>query len=255
MSELGEFQAAFAAALSKNASGISKWLSGDANELRLCVYRNTVMKGAVDAITANYPTVERMVGTAWLTAAAHEFVEQHPPNTPSLLAYGALFPGWLSQFGPAQQLPYLADIAYIDRLWTEAHLAADARPLSREDLTGLDADVLEFTVAVLHPSLRIAAFTQNIPSLWRANRPPATPPEQFELCDRPERLALVRPKLEVCTRILSAPAHAFLVACANGESLAAAARAGAKAGPDLTAAIAECLEAQVFIALKPMEQN
>ncbi|MGJ4749098.1 DNA-binding domain-containing protein, partial [Leptospira sp. SA-E8] len=34
------------------------------------VYRNTVLKGCVDALEANFPTVTRLVGQDWLRAAA-----------------------------------------------------------------------------------------------------------------------------------------------------------------------------------------
>jgi hypothetical protein len=37
---------------------------------RFKVYRNTVLKGCVDALAANFPTVLRLVGEDWFRAAA-----------------------------------------------------------------------------------------------------------------------------------------------------------------------------------------
>lgn len=71
----------------------------------LTVYRNTVLKGMIDALLANFPTAERLVGSEWLSAAAREFALAHPPRVPSLLAYGAEFPAWLRGFAPARELP------------------------------------------------------------------------------------------------------------------------------------------------------
>jgi hypothetical protein len=64
----------------------------------LPVYRNTVMKGASDAVLANFPTVERLVGTAWLQAVAARYVRQFPPADARLLHYGQGFPDFLDAF-------------------------------------------------------------------------------------------------------------------------------------------------------------
>ena len=53
------------------------------------VYRNTVMKGCIDALQANYPAVSRLVGDAWFRAAALLYVKGHLPAHPSLLDYGS----------------------------------------------------------------------------------------------------------------------------------------------------------------------
>ncbi len=93
------------------------------------VYRNTVLKGAIDAVEANYPAVTRLVGGEWLRAAAAAFVRAQPPVEPSLLHYGAGFADFLAGFAPAVDMPWLAGVARLDRAWTEAHVAADESPV------------------------------------------------------------------------------------------------------------------------------
>jgi hypothetical protein len=53
------------------------------------VYRNTVIKGCVDAIAANYPAVTRLVGEAWLRAAASVYVREALPGDPALIRSGS----------------------------------------------------------------------------------------------------------------------------------------------------------------------
>lgn len=91
------------------------------------VYRNTVLKGSVDALVANFPTVERLVGTEWIKAAGTVHVRQSPPTDSRLLQYGAGFPDFLNAFEHARELPYLGDVARLDLLWTQVHCAADER--------------------------------------------------------------------------------------------------------------------------------
>ena len=53
------------------------WLDALLAQPGFAVYRNTVAKGCIDALQANYPSVHALVGADWLRAAAHAFVHQH----------------------------------------------------------------------------------------------------------------------------------------------------------------------------------
>ena len=124
---LRAFQDAFAQALQ---TGVTRdpTLAALMAQPGFSVYRNTVTKGCVDALVANYPTVARLVGDDWFRAAAAVFVRQNPPRCPMLVSYGDAFPDFLATFEPAAELPYLADVALLDRFWIEAHVAADQTP-------------------------------------------------------------------------------------------------------------------------------
>jgi len=76
------------------------------------VYRNTVMKGCIDALQANYPAVARLVGEEWFRAAAAVYVREHLPRTPMLLEYGAGFADFLARFEPAAE-PARAEPLYL----------------------------------------------------------------------------------------------------------------------------------------------
>ena len=83
----------------------------------MTVYRNTVMRGWIDALAANYPTILKLVGNEWFEAAASEFCRRHHSNTPVLAELGASFPSFIAEFPPAFDLPYLSEVANIDRNW------------------------------------------------------------------------------------------------------------------------------------------
>ena len=57
------FQDAFVDALYGGESADMRTLT---RQPGFAVYRNTVLKGATDALVANFPTLERLVGTEWL---------------------------------------------------------------------------------------------------------------------------------------------------------------------------------------------
>ena len=105
-------------------------LAGLVAQPGFAVYRNTVMKGCVDALQANYPSIAGLVGEAWFRAAAVVHARAHPPLRPTLLDYGAGFAEFLAAFEPARELPYLPDVARLDRCWTDAHVARDEVPVA-----------------------------------------------------------------------------------------------------------------------------
>jgi len=217
----------------------------------LQVYRNTTAKGLADAVIAQFPTVTSVTGEAWMAEAARIFCAAHPPTSPPLVTYGQAFPDWLE--GPAreQDLAYLPDLARLDRLWTECHTAADDPALSHDALQGLaPEDFLAFRLAP-RASSRWATFAWAVPTLWQAlRRDPDL--EAFELEDRPEALLLTRPDLEVEFAVISTGAGAFLSACSEGRSMAAAAEDALSVEPDLDlqSTFAALVAAGVFTRLQ-----
>ena len=186
----------------------------------LSVYRNTVAKGLVDVLRANFPTVDRMVGEEWFSACARVFIRAHEPRSPVLATYGEAFPGFLRTFEPAADIPYIADAAQVDALWTQSHFAMDDQVLDPAVLQSMGEESLLERPLSLHASARFAWFDAPVATLWRLNRPPAPLPgrDGFSVDWRPEGIALCRPHGEVVAITLSAWQFAFLEACRAGRS-------------------------------------
>ncbi len=230
MSDLLDFQDAFVAALAGAPSALSPWLAeGEAGETGLSVYRNTIARGCVDALAANFPTVLGLVGEDWFRAAAALFAREAPPTHAALLDYGEAFPAWLDRFPPARDLPWLAGIAHLDRLWIEALFAAAAPSLSAQAFADLSPEILARTRVRLHPSVRFAAFEAGLPGLWVAAREGR---DDLELSESAQGLLLVRSGASVTYRVVGTADLAFLAACAAGGSLVEAMGQAAEADPD-----------------------
>jgi hypothetical protein len=159
-SGLAAFQEAFAAVLvAPEAQELAASpISTRARQPGFAVYRNTMMKGCIDALQANYPAVARLVGEDWFRAAAAEYVRAHLPRRPMLMDYGEDFPAFLAASPPAADLPYLPGVTRLDRFWTEAHLARDEAPLAASDLARLPPEHLARAVLRPHAAARWAWF-------------------------------------------------------------------------------------------------
>lgn len=241
------FHAAFETALNGRFDDLWPHLEPDDRTLgAIAVYRNTAVKGRIDALEANYPTVSQMVGSEWFRAAAREFVEAQPGDDPVLAAYGADFPDWLARFEPARDMPYLAPVARLDRAWTEAHLSPDAAPMDARHAATLGL-ALTGMPARLHPSVRLFWFDWTAPSLWLAHRYP-TAGADLAWRAEPQGLLIHRPDAEVRARRLSRAEWAFLDASRKGRPFGAAALSAQSAQPgvDVPALFAGLIAIGVF---------
>lgn len=252
MSELARFQSAFAIALRLDAPIEEPAVAALAAQPAFAIYRNGVMKHATDALAANFPAVMRLVGEAWFRAAACEFVRACPPDRPMLIDYGAAFPDFLAGFAPAADLPYLAAVARLDRLWTECHIAADAKPLDASTLGGLAGEALAATRLVPHPAARwLWSESEPVCTLWERNRTTAAFDPDIDW--NGEGALLVRPGSQVISMRIDRAACAFLDACSESEPLDGAAAAALASDPaaDLGTLLQTLLLAGAFGAARP----
>jgi len=211
------------------------------------VYRNTVMKGCIDALQANFPAVTRLVGEEWFRAAAAVYVHEALPADPMLLRYGASFPDFLARFEPAAELPYLPGVARLDHLWTQAHAAPSAAALDPAAVARLAPEALAGTVLHPHPAARWAWFADApIYTIWSRNRADGAPGADLDW--QPEGALLVRPHDTVEWAALDAAGCALLDACAAGGTLAGAAQAAleVKGNADLARLMSSLLKAGAF---------
>ncbi len=247
---LSEFQDAFSAALlAKDTNGESDAILGDVvQQPGFAVYRNTVLKGCIDALQANFPAVARLTGEPWFRAAAAVFVGSNLPRQPSLFEYGSGFPEFLERFEPAAELTYLADVARLDRCWTESHAASDDPPLTAAELAALSSESLARVVLRPHATARWLWFADApIYSIWRANHDgSAALPD--ELAWRGEGALLTRPGGRVDAMLLERGDCAFLDGCRAGARLLQAGLDTLTVAPtcDLAAVLQRLLNAGAF---------
>jgi len=243
---LADYQHAFAQALlAEDPRSASPELARLVAQPGFAVYRNTVLKGCIDALQANFPAVARLVGDEWFRAAAAVYARRELPTAPTLLTYGKTFADFLAQFEPAAELPYLADVARVDRLWSEAHVAADDDTLNPAALAQLAPEDMRRLSLRPHATARWAWCEEHpICTLWSQNRDcGAAFDAEIDWCG--EGVLLTRPLGAVKRQLLSRAGATFLSACAEGLSLEGAVAAALDTDPtaDLAALINQLLQA------------
>ena len=139
---------------------------------RFAVYRNNVHSALINALAAAYPVARQLVGDEFFRAMAGLYAQAHPPTSPLISEYGGTFADFIQGFEPAWSVPYLADVARLERLRVRAYHAADCLVLDQHSvLRQLQrcAQLGQLRVG-LHPSLATLESSYAVVSVWAAHQ-------------------------------------------------------------------------------------
>ncbi|PTY37751.1 hypothetical protein BGP77_14820 [Saccharospirillum sp. MSK14-1] len=208
-------QAEFADALLRRQANepdhLKRWDDG-ATAHRFGVYRNNFSVSLIDALQDIFPVVCALTGVDFFRALAREYVYQHPPNSPVLVFYGEQFADFIDAFEPARALPYLADVARLERRWLNTYHSADCQAVSIEQLSALlhQPQQLEQAKLTIAPACQWLASDYAVGSIWRAHQPNSDVTLQDVVLNRAETVLLTRPALEVQLHTIESDAGIFL---------------------------------------------
>ena len=170
MPSLLEFQSAMRAQLLDDSSpAVTAILAAALTPVdRVSIYRNTSRIALTNALRLNYPAVQRLVGEDFFAAAANIFITKEPPRTAWLDVYGIGFPDFLEGFTPAASLPYLPDVARLERGVSRALHAADVKALAPAELADLPQSAQGSVSFVPHPSVGLLSSNYPVDTICRA---------------------------------------------------------------------------------------
>jgi hypothetical protein len=234
-------------------AGLVAWNGSDVAR-RFGVYRNNVLVSLAAVLADGFPVVRQLVGDVFFQAMAQAYLRDDPPRSPVMTEYGDGFADWLSGFEPAAGLPYLADLARLERARVRAYHAADADPLPDDALAQALAEPERLPALRLqpHPSLAVLRSAHAVVSLWAAHQAGddlavGEAVAALEL-DRPEAAVVLRGHDdEVLVLPLPAPDAAFVDALRAGLSLGEA--LAAAPGADVGAALALLVRQRALVRL------
>ena len=251
MQRLAERQRGFAAALLDPTLPMPDGLvdpDGEPGPKRFAVYRNNVVAGLTETLKDAFPAVHRIVGADFFRAMARAYVMVEPPRSPILLDYGAGFPDFIRQFEPAAGLPYLADVARIERAWTEAYHAPEASPIDPGAFMAIAPNQFPAVRLALHPSLRLVRSQFPALTIWQMNVADGVP-APVDLAAGGEDVLVVRPLADVEVRSIPSGSLEFLQALADGKPVLAALEAALIASSrfDLSANLSDLMRAGAIV--------
>ena len=223
MADLLDMQSGFARALDGGAGAESllTLFAGDARAIdrRLAVYRGNLLGTVTHALAAAYPVIAKVVGVEFFDAMAREYGRQAPSVSGDLNQYGRQLAGFLADFAPVRELPYLPDLARLEWAVHRAHYGADVDAL---DVTRLAA-VAPAQQANLQLKLNplCACFEARFPlaRIWEIHQTDYAGKFSVDFDGGPFHTLVLRPRFRARAIPIGAGEYAFLAATAAGATL------------------------------------
>ncbi|RFC36592.1 MAG: putative DNA-binding domain-containing protein [Candidatus Nitrotoga sp. LAW] len=137
------------------------------------VYRNNYRGNLHDTLTGAYPVIEQLVGKELFRLLMRQFIGQHFSRSGNLHHYGAEMGGFIAAFEPAQELPYLPDVAALEWACHCAYFAEDAATLDIDKLAQVSPEQYPDMILHIHPACQLMCFRYPITAIWHAHQPGA----------------------------------------------------------------------------------
>lgn len=139
---------------------------------RFAVYRNNVHSSLINALATAHPVTLQLVSEAFFRAMAALYVQDYPPLSPLMSEYGSDLADFIQRFAPAASVPYLADVARLERLRVKAYHAADDLALEPAAVMAFlqqQTELGELRLK-LHPSLYTLNSRYAVVAIWAAHQ-------------------------------------------------------------------------------------
>ncbi|WP_341708728.1 DNA-binding domain-containing protein [Halopseudomonas sp.] len=213
-----EHQQLFSLALTTPDHAPVQLFSNDLDEAaeRFDIYRNNVRSARVTALRKTFPVLERFLGEDYFAAAAALFVSTQPPTSAALHEYGDGFGEFLLQLPALVSMPWLGEVAQIERARVRAFHAANRLPFALDTSAG-DVERQLTVPLIWHPSLTLIRASSPAFALWDSQVNDRLPPS----ADRwqPENVLIWRQGFELRTESLPVVQCDLLELFKSGRSL------------------------------------
>lgn len=133
----------------------------------LAVYRDAYALRLIEALTTDFPGLLAMTGPAEFDMMARAYIAAHPSTHPSVRWFGRDLADFLARTPPFSAAPAAADMARFEWALGEAFDAADAEPLTFDQLAAAPPEAWESLRLSFVPSLRRLSLRHQAPQAFQ----------------------------------------------------------------------------------------
>ena len=185
-------------------------------EARLDIYAQMYCARLLDALQEDFPRVAAILGEEDFREIGRAYLRQFPSSHPSLRYLGTHFAEFLTTRPVGTSLPFLGDLARLERMRLDVFDAPDAEPLRLEDLQVIPAEAWATVRFRLIPALLMLTCAWPVQQIWKD--------EGFTLSDKLQPMSTVlrvwRQDFTVYQASMDAIEQAALTVMQAGESFA-----------------------------------
>ncbi|HEV8268999.1 MAG TPA: putative DNA-binding domain-containing protein, partial [Thermoanaerobaculia bacterium] len=122
----------------------------------------------LEVLEAEYPAVRFVLGAEAFGSLASRHLATFPPSTFDLAHVGRHLPAYIAADPLAEDLPFLPDLATLERAVSEAFVAADSEPVRLERVLALGARAAGEVSVRLSPGTALVRSIWPIHQVWKA---------------------------------------------------------------------------------------
>jgi len=216
---------------------------------RIDVCRNNAREAFRKTLAADYPVVERLVGTECFRWLARSYARQRPSRSGDLQDFGRGLARFLDERYGGGEFAYLADVARLEWACQGSLLALDAHPIGVECLEEHRVEDVDALRLRLHPAARFVRSPYPIFRIWQLNQPGADEDATVDLASGGDAVLVFRRAGRIELRRLDVGEWTFLAALRAGETLGAALDAAFAEDPgfDLAPALSRAFARELVV--------
>jgi hypothetical protein len=213
------------------------------------VYAHGYVARVEEAMGLEYAGVRRILGADAFADLIARYLAVFPPRSWDLARAGDRLPGFLELDRLAGELPFLADLATLERAVSRAFVAADAEPLSWEDLVARGPEGTSGLRLSLLPGVTLLRSAWPLHALWVCRLEDDDDAVSVPVEDEPSRVLVYRRDGRVRVDPVSELQAALVEAASCGDATLEelAELAGAADAGELVAAFRALVEREVFV--------
>lgn len=185
----------------------------------LLIYRRAILGTLVRAMGQIYPVCGRLTGQQFFDAMARVYARQTPSRCADLAHFGADFCDFIANFEPAEELPYLPDVARLEWHWHRAFHAAAGTRFDFAELSKAAAVDMGRIVFRLPASATLIASDYPVHRIWQVNQAEWDGDQHVDLDQGGVRLIVWRQDHDMRIDEVDEPSWPLLNAIAEGMSL------------------------------------
>ena len=258
MPRLCELQQAFAKAIVEGKSHtVAEAMAEDGRALRsVALYRRLIRNNFVQVLTITYPVLHRLVGPRYFDVLARGYLKRYPSISGDLFPYGRYLPAFLSEL---QLSPLLIELARLEWVCHEAYQAADAPPLTSDQLDAIASTDPSQVTFQFHAAARLLSFPFPVHRVWLALQPEAPADEVVEqpLPEQETGVVVTRGDGKVQVTPLARTDYLLLEAMSRGADAASVERMAIESKPefDFTRFLATVLNLRIITGFSVTETS
>jgi len=134
---------------------------------RLQIYSNAYRFRLIDALSSNYPMMQKYLGDDSFHELALLYIDAYPSTFRSIRWFGDQLEIFLRDHNKYNELPYLAELSKLEWHMTLTFDAPDYEVIDIEEIKQIPPDVWAIMRFIPHPSVYLLDFQWNVIQIWK----------------------------------------------------------------------------------------